>query len=318
MCIAPSFVWNTRGPTPERIPVPCRQCWQCRANRVSDYVGRALCEAAYSSATMLLTLTYAPRDDLAEKVLTPVHAQKFIRALRDSHHKFRYIIVGEYGERKGRAHFHALLFFKGPSIDMPLKTMCDIPQWPHGHVMGELIYSEKAMRYVCHYVQKSDKVASWFSLSKKPVLGSEFFEAKAQQAAAMGLFPAGFHYLPPGGEPGREYLMTGAAKRFYINRVVELNALRVRENRSTWNEWVREAVEKFETQARKAIADKRTIPDWQLLEMVERKNLEKAQARAILFALHFERRLKQQEAEQREREYQIWLRTLENVSDGLR
>ncbi|XZQ27849.1 rolling circle replication-associated protein [Rhodobacter capsulatus] len=77
---------------------------------MNDYVARALAEASVSAVTATVTLTYAPRDDLADKVLHPRHFQLFMKLLRRAGHKVRYLVAGEYGDLRGRAHFHALLF----------------------------------------------------------------------------------------------------------------------------------------------------------------------------------------------------------------
>ena len=111
MCINPSFIWVQCGPKWEKQPVGCKACWRCKRNRVNDYVGRCLAEAAVSSHTCVVGLTYAPRDDLADKLLQPRHFQLFMKLLRRAGHKVRYFVAGEYGDEKGRAHFHAILFF---------------------------------------------------------------------------------------------------------------------------------------------------------------------------------------------------------------
>ena len=111
MCINPSYVWQCIGSEWRKQPIACRQCWRCKKNRINDYVGRCLAEAATSLHVCAITLTYAPRDDLADKVLNPRHFQLFMKLLRRAGHKVRYLVAGEYGDLKGRSHFHALLFF---------------------------------------------------------------------------------------------------------------------------------------------------------------------------------------------------------------
>lgn len=255
MCINPSFIWFERGPKYEQIPVPCKKCWRCNSNRVNDYVGRALCEASVSDSTLSLTLTYAPRDDLAERVITPYHFQDFIRAIRRRGHSVRYIVVGEYGELTARAHFHCILFFKGTSPDIPEQTNTHIPEWPHGHVWAEWSATEKAVRYVCKYLLKNEPGKYWFSLSKKPSIGNGFFMKKAAIMAELGTFPSSFEYLPPGGSKNRPYLMTGASRRDYIAEIVRLIATRHRISESKLSEWVARALQKVER--------------WQLLKSFE-------------------------------------------------
>lgn len=233
-----------------------------------------MCEAAYSDWTVSLTLTYAPRDDGADKILTPRHFQSFIRALRDAHLNIRYLVAGEYGDLKGRAHFHVLLFGKGDPPTMPDNKQKNqkqgpwpyeqrfwIPEWPHGHCFmqwvqnetdgnGVTVPEEKPIRYVCKYLLKNEKGKFWFSLSKKPTLGWEFFADKAALSAELNVLPSTFTYWPPNASRDKQYLMTGATKRDFLSAVVDawrdkrpLYACRLAEN-------IAEAVEKIDIKRR--------------------------------------------------------------------
>jgi hypothetical protein len=253
MCISPSAVWVQKGPDYEQVSVPCKKCWSCRENRVNDWVGRCMAEAAYSNFTTTVTLTYRDTPEggfRPEKVIYPPHFQKFVRALRKRGHKVRYLAVGEYGTLKGRAHFHAILFFQTgcPRIETPSN-----PQpwphgenfhhdaiWPHGHMYAEHGMSEKAIRYVVKYLLKNtkDKDAKyWLSMSKKPALGAAFFRDKAKQHAKLGALPTGYHYSPPGVDRSkRKFFMTGATRRdFLLTLVGELRERgSKRMNEFTW------------------------------------------------------------------------------------
>lgn len=268
MCINPNSIWVLNGPKWEQQPVGCRQCWRCKKNRVNDYVGRCLAESATSVATCAITLTYAPRDDLADKVLHPRHFQLFMKLLRRAGHKIRYLVAGEYGDEKGRAHFHAILFFSElqPSEDgkapfynwdhlsdpstsprfsdlIPSMQNLHIREWPHGHVYADWSASEKAVRYVCKYLLKEDKNNAWFSLSKKPAIGYQWFQEKAAMARELGVLPSRFDYLPPGASKDRPYLMTGATRRDYLNSITTDPALRHR-----MSEWVAKTFDKHHRQ----------------------------------------------------------------------
>ena len=279
MCINPSFIWVQRGPNYEQQEVACRQCWRCRENRVNDYVARSLAEASTSTVTATVTLTYASRDDLADKVLHPRHFQLFMKLLRRAGHKVRYLVAGEYGELKGRAHFHALLFFQhleGPksrtdgmadgewrdgvrhvvpaynpghilnpassepfSRLIPQKRMVHIREWPHGHITVDWSASEKSARYVCKYLLADNKNNAWFSLSKKPALGAAWFARKAALARELGVLPSSFEYIPPGGSKDKRYLMTGATRRDYLDAVTQDDA-----DREKMSEWVQKSFDK--------------------------------------------------------------------------
>lgn len=266
MCINPSFIWVQRGPTWEQQPVACRQCWRCMKNRVNDYVGRCMAEAATSDRVCALTLTYAPRQDLADKVLHPRHFQLFVKLLRRRGHVLRYLVAGEYGAMRGRAHFHALLFFRrgenSPSgavpwwnphhldnpdssarfsFQIPQQRNVHVAEWPHGHIFADWSANERTVRYVCKYLLHGDKNNAWFSVSKKPPLGAEWFAAKAASAVRLGVLPSSFEYLPPGCDREKPYLMTGATRRDYLNAICTDPA-----SRSLMSEWVRKTFDKYE------------------------------------------------------------------------
>lgn len=268
MCLNPSFVWITRGPKSEKQPVPCRTCWQCKLSRLNDYVGRCLAEMATSEKTCVLTLTYANRSDLADKVLHPRHFQLFMKRLRRSGHLVRYLVAGEYGDLKGRTHFHVLLFFKRlmqpeasdvafynpdhifePELSRPFDDripqlrMSHIREWPHGHIFADWSADERSIKYVCKYLLSDQKSRVWLSMSKKPALGAEWFAQKAEQARKLGSLPSTFEYLPPGATRSRPYVMTGATRRDYLNAITQNP-----DDKPKMSEWVLKTFEKHERQ----------------------------------------------------------------------
>lgn len=273
MCIDPqSTVWVKRGPKWIKVPKPCGDCWQCKENFVNDWVGRCLCEAATSQISVTLSLTYATPEnkwDFSHRVINPYHFQLFMKRLRKAGHKVRYLVAGEYGELRDRAHFHCILFFKklkdgkasAPKLEnrqafaadhtiaqplsrqMPQKDMCHIREWPHGHVVADWSCSEKSVRYCCEYLYQNGKKNCWFSMSKKPALGFDWFAQKAARNVELSVMPSTFEYLPPGGTPGKVYLMTGATRRDYLNLIV-----RDRAKRPQMSKWVRATFDKLERQ----------------------------------------------------------------------
>lgn len=311
MCINPNFVWVERGPKWEQQPVACRQCWRCKQNRVNDYVARAMCEASVSQISCTITLSYAPRDDLADKVLHPRHFQLFMKLLRRAGHKVRYLVAGEYGDLKGRAHFHAILFFThleplgdrglmprykddyapgtsaedwGPFCrEIPHKRMIHIREWPHGHIKVDWSASEESARYVCKYLLAENKNNAWFSLSKKPALGAAWFAKKAEKARELGVLPSTFEYMPPGGTKGRPYLMTGATRRDYLNAITTDPAMRER-----MSEWVRKSFDKYERQ--RVMADLEGQPI-EVLDAIFNERVNLTEFFQKLHRIHADRRL---------------------------
>ena len=222
MCLSPSFVWVQRGPKWEQQKVSCRVCRRCREFRVNDYVGRALCEAAFCHSTVSVTLTYRDRTDFKDVLLYPPHFQAFIRALRRRGHFVRYLACGEYGEAKGRAHFHAILFFRDEPPSWPHKQRFWPDEvWANGHVFADFSADQRAIRYVCKYLLKAERGESWFSLSKKPPLGWDFFAQKADEQIALGVLPQSFEYRPPNAGTKAKFQMTGAIRRDYLLRLAD-------------------------------------------------------------------------------------------------
>lgn len=225
MCKSPTPTWIYRGESAyEEVLLPCGKCDHCAWRGVNDYVGRSLAEAYTATKTYAVTLTYADRQhDNWHKVLYPPHFQDFIRSLRRRGHLVRYLASGEYGSLRGRAHFHACLFFHDP----------DPPQWGHnqrvhdpawgprdgsfhGHMHVIEGIEDHHLRYAIKYLQKDRAKGNWFSLSKKPVLGWPFFEQKAHQLFESRLMPTSWRYAPPDGVGGFSYGLSGATRRDYL------------------------------------------------------------------------------------------------------
>ena len=267
MCYNPSTLNLSSGAVQK---ISCGKCGRCIQRHINDYVGRSLAEASLSRAALCITLSYrndfdGGRYDLADKVINPHHFQLFMKRLRKGGHKCKYLVAGEYGELKGRAHFHALIFFRDKVPEWPELPVGDdgkparvhIDQWPHGHVTIDWHIDHRAARYVCKYLHKDLQKGTgqrWLSVSKKPPLGAEWFAHKAANHIRQGVFPTSFQYNPPGAKPGQKHLMQGAIRRDFIAAILE-----------GWNgmppldradEWVRHAVERYWLQCQKRDAER--------------------------------------------------------------
>lgn len=99
----------------ERL-VECRNaCDECIKKQHRWWTGRLNAEATTSCDVWFLTLTY---NDLAKsahsKVLVYRDIQLLMKRIRKAKHKVKMLTVGEYGEKRGRAHWHMLLFWETP------------------------------------------------------------------------------------------------------------------------------------------------------------------------------------------------------------
>lgn len=188
MCITPSRL-------DDGTEVACRNCKLCRQNRINDLIGRCIAEAKFSTKTYAVTLTYAKRAGVSSVTLVYKDVQDFLKRLR-KRYNVRYIVAGEYGTKKGRAHWHIILFFKGEEPDVKENVRVDWKYWPHGFSYFQQP-TWKGFRYILKYVlkdQDADSADTHLAMSKKPPLGHEFFMDLAQQHVEQAIAPRSFKY----------------------------------------------------------------------------------------------------------------------------
>ena len=227
MCLQPGLL-------SDGTEIACRKCWQCQERKIDDWVGRCIAENKTAIAAHSITLTYG-RDELGEEDhfraawLTYSDVQKFFKRLRKAKYKFRYLVCGEYGSEKGRAHWHLIIFWLNRVPEHELTTSRWIPKrfnnryWPHGYQHWEKAHA-KNIRYVCKYIQKDigkDEKQGHLSMSKKPPIGYDYFNNLAQKYVDAGLAPQDLKYRFPDvrkqdGSP-KEFHMTGTTARNFID-----------------------------------------------------------------------------------------------------
>lgn len=101
--------------------VPCGQCMGCRLDKSKEWAIRILQETKEHETSIFITLTY---DEANVPVsLDGPRITTFIKDLRrrldyrvekgelpEEQKKIKFFAIGEYGEKKGRPHYHAILF----------------------------------------------------------------------------------------------------------------------------------------------------------------------------------------------------------------
>jgi len=205
---------------------------------VNDLVGRCIAETHSAAGALSVTLTYGDGDTAEAAILYYPDFQGMMKRLRAAGYKVRYIVTGEYGSRKGRAHWHAILFFENqhwwPHVgkpwarkrampDVELEKRVDWKPWGHGYAWFEKP-DYKAFRYVLKYVLKDQqqKVAvGKLAMSKKPPLGAKYFEQLAERYVAQGLSPQSYKYsfddeFTDYGKR-REFMMKGVTRDNFLN-----------------------------------------------------------------------------------------------------
>lgn len=111
MCVRPA---KLNVGKPRELRVPCGQCIECRLRRSRDWAMRCVHEMQYQESMGLpswfWTGTYAdeflPVNGSLDRRVFPL----FAKSVRQELGRFRYFHAGEYGEKNGRPHYHALLF----------------------------------------------------------------------------------------------------------------------------------------------------------------------------------------------------------------
>lgn len=138
------------------IAADCRKCDNCLKKRRYYWHGRLYAEFMEHSKSCVLTLTYAKapdRYDYRDIQLWMKRVRSVFPSLR-----IKYYVTGERGEKKGRVHWHVLLF--GISLDdfkiLPrLRLPGDTVQWPHGLIFADYC-TPASIGYVTKYLTKSD------------------------------------------------------------------------------------------------------------------------------------------------------------------
>lgn len=178
MCISTIWVRRKMDKSDQlgRVEVPCGRCFECVKRRRNDWYVRCLIESGYRKFTYFGLLTYA---EVGQK-LQKRDVQLFLKRLRSYGYDFRYLIVGEYGEEKGRPHWHCLFF-----TDLPIAFNRIAQAWRGGfgkveNVAGwirfEPIRSARSIRYTVKYMYKYVGQDARFEMmvSKNPAIGKGF------------------------------------------------------------------------------------------------------------------------------------------------
>lgn len=245
MCISPSHIGNG-------IYVGCRKCWQCRSNRVSDWVGRNIAETKKAVRSYAVTLTYGRSKDgvanhLRSVMLVYSDIQKMLKRMRRRGMNVRFMMAGEYGSTYSRAHWHGVFHFgkgvmpeewEGPHLNWSAEQWdkvggIHVPEWyePDGRPTG-FVHIKRAeyahMRYMLKYMLKDqwdENQQLKFTMSKKPPLGAAYFIELAQETAEAGLSPRDLKYkmdvIKYNGERAvQEFMLGGRMAEIYLDTFV--------------------------------------------------------------------------------------------------
>ena len=159
MCLNPIYLEKLQN------FVPCRKCSECKMSRAREWAVRLYSELKTTEKSCFITLTYS--DENNPIILKKSDFQKFIKRLRKDY-DIKYFACGEYGDKKLRPHFHAILFgvnfsddkiiFSKSKKGYPISISDTLGKyWKLGnHTIQECSFA--TMIYTSLYAQKDKKI----------------------------------------------------------------------------------------------------------------------------------------------------------------
>lgn len=160
-----SLVFNEKAAYSSRsMQIPCGQCIGCRLERSRQWAMRCVHESSLHESNCFITLTYDDEHLPANGSLVKKHHKDFIKRLRKHCYpkKIKFYLCGEYGDRNGRPHYHAIIFnhdfFDKSLISVSGDSrLYNSPQltklWGHGLTsVGDVTFESAA--YVARYILK--------------------------------------------------------------------------------------------------------------------------------------------------------------------
>lgn len=193
---------------------PCGDCLPCTINRRRVIKHRILLENQLWPSSVFLTLTYSDDKLPKDYSVSPEDVKQFMYRLRKAYRKktrqnLKFYLVGEYGEKTQRPHYHLALFnypqcinpnknyFKKQKFQECKCEHCSLisKAWGNGHIFSGTITADSAT-YVAQYVTKKMTKASdprlmgrhpeFSRQSNRPALGAVFIDKMAEQLTRYG------------------------------------------------------------------------------------------------------------------------------------
>lgn len=163
--IGGGITWNYRESNGIKLTISCKQCTGCRQEYARQWAMRNIHEASLWLNNIFITLTYNDQHLPKHNTLVKKHFTDFMKRLRfekgsNKMNPIRFFHCGEYGEKFGRPHYHAILFNTNFDDRIPIpgqKNLTTSEQlkrlWGKGHVsIGDVTFQSAS--YVAGYVQK--------------------------------------------------------------------------------------------------------------------------------------------------------------------
>nr|QJB19835.1 MAG: replication initiator protein [Microvirus sp.] len=136
---------NVRG---NYVDVPCGRCYPCMSNKRNQWSFRLAQQLKNSKSAYFVTLTYSDECKPLDGCLNKREIQLFLKRLRKDWHidGLKYYLVGEYGPKTHRPHYHVIFFNLPPDPENKL-----ISSWKHGFVsVGQV--NSASIHYTTKYL----------------------------------------------------------------------------------------------------------------------------------------------------------------------
>lgn len=160
VCFSPYFSLSPAG---RLVGYPCGKCPVCMQKRANEWSLRIALECREHEHLAFVTLTYSPEQLPPDYCLVPSHISSFMKRLRTYSErmgfdgKIRYFGVGEYGEKRGRPHYHLVIFglpprfwnairdsWRGSIVDIQIpRTIDAVASYVAGYVVKKLYTDAK-------------------------------------------------------------------------------------------------------------------------------------------------------------------------------
>lgn len=153
-CITPFTVRSPKNPN-ESTPVPCGKCPPCINRRKQTWGFRLEQQAKVSASAHFITLTYdtkyVPITSNGYMSLNKRDTVLFLKRLRKANReaKLKYYLVGEYGGKTFRPHYHALIFGADVRTIQPAWGLGSVH---YGQVQGQ------SVQYTLKYMHKDVRI----------------------------------------------------------------------------------------------------------------------------------------------------------------
>lgn len=224
----------------------CGQCMSCRINKRDEWALRMVLESYNHPANVFVTLTYNRENYPIDGSLNKDHIQKFMKRLRKRLHprKIRYFMCGEYGDRTGRAHYHAVLFNCSVDDEQEIQKSWSLMNRDSGEYeeLGFIKVSEfshDTARYTAKYCTKSigsakilpdGRLREFSLMSRRPGLGANACQKFADKVL-QGNYKTTYGHSSECAEKATAYTLKDSLRldgrlypvpRYLKNKIVEL------------------------------------------------------------------------------------------------